>query len=233
MDSPLVQEAPADMLNRVHEFARDLAYGAAQGLWSSQIDWSELGLLGVIGGMYEPIRVKWAMNTPPRALMYSFGYIVDYTQDSGLLTEKAFSLLDKPTAPPDVFISYRRSDSSALALLVEARLKLAGNPNPFVDKNLTAGTEWREHLRERVFNSRYFICLIGKGTLDSAQVQQEIEWATEAGCSIISLWHGREINEDAPPTLTQRHAIMVKEESALGYEVAINQLLNSLGYSTY
>ena len=86
--------------------------------------------------------------------------------------------------------------------------------------------------QERIVNSRYFICLIGATTLESAQVRHEIDWACEAGCSIISLWHGGEIDA-APPTLRDRHAILVKAESALDYEVAINQLLNALGYSTY
>ncbi len=33
MDNPFEQPAPTDVLEKVRAFARDLAYGAATGLW--------------------------------------------------------------------------------------------------------------------------------------------------------------------------------------------------------
>jgi hypothetical protein len=180
---------------------------------------------------------KWAGKYPSEYLLVSFGYLATLSAEAGrseyLVTEKAFKLLEKPTTPPNVFISYRRSHSSALALLIEARLRLAGNPNPYVDKSLVAGQEWTKELEERVKAARYFIMLIGATTLDSTYVRDELNWAEQSGATIISIWHGCKPDENAPKALTSRHAIIVENESALGYETAINQLLNGLGYATY
>ncbi|MBK8029216.1 MAG: toll/interleukin-1 receptor domain-containing protein [Chloroflexi bacterium] len=150
-----------------------------------------------------------------------------------VLTEKALRLLEKPSAPPSVFISYKRDQSSPLALLVEARLRLAGNPNPFVDKLIVAGEGWRERLKGTIEQSKYFVCLVGKDTLQSEWVQKEIEWAAEASCTLISIWHGCEMDETCPAALRERHAITVTGESAREYETAISELLNALGYATY
>lgn len=41
------------------------------------------------------------------------------------------------------------------------------------------------------------------------------------------------MDDSAPDALKTRHAIIVETESALGYETAVTQLLNNLGYTTY
>jgi hypothetical protein len=238
MENPFERRAPEEPLERVTEFARDLAYGVAQGYWEPMINWEELHnpeISDTAKRLKAHLWRKWHPNLPSRYLMLSFGYFEMFEEGwYYLLTPKAFDLLEHPTAPPSVFIAYRRDVSSALALLVEARLKLAGNLNPFIDKNLVAGDEWEERLQERISQSRYFVCLIGKTTLESIQVMQEIAWATEFDCRIISVWHdGLKMDENTTEILRERHAIFVKEESALEYETAINQLLNSMGYATY
>ncbi|NDJ51516.1 MAG: toll/interleukin-1 receptor domain-containing protein [Chloroflexi bacterium] len=236
IENPHKRPAPNDALDRVHEFARDLAYGAAQGLWATQLQWREFYRNSEF---FRHLNEKWDMEVPSEYLMLSMGYITLLETNSVigttyLLADKAFDLLEQPTTPPNVFISYRRADSSALALLVEARLKLAGNPNPFIDKNIMAGDDWSEHLKERVREARYFVLLIGQTTLDSPEVLRELRWAEEFDCTIISIWHaGRKVDESTPTVLKSKHAIFVTTESALGYETAINQLLNSLGYATY
>ncbi|MBN8639865.1 MAG: toll/interleukin-1 receptor domain-containing protein [Anaerolineae bacterium] len=185
------------------------------------------------------ITKKWNHRYPPAALLQTFGYIElstitkTATGIGYLLTEKALRLLEKPSAPPSVFISYKRDQSSPLALLVEARLRLAGNPNPFVDKLIVAGEGWRERLKGTIEQSKYFVCLVGKDTLQSEWVQKEIEWAAEASCTLISIWHGCEMDETCPAALRERHAITVTGESAREYETAISELLNALGYATY
>jgi hypothetical protein len=240
MENPLAEPVPIDVFQRVQAFARDLAYGVSQGFWHSKLYWNSLHNpeISNTSKLYaHHLGPKWENQIPSDYLLLSFGYLTLFSTEGGspvyLLTEKTFSLLERPSRPPDIFISYRRSESSALALLIEARLKLAGNPNPFLDKNLAVGQEWQEQLRERIYNSRYFICLIGEKTLESQQVQQEIQWAIEAGCTIISIWHGSRINAETPAFLRDRHAIIIKDDGALDYEVAINQMLNTLGYATY
>lgn len=229
------------MLDRVQDFARDLAFGATQGLWHTQVHWRKLlnpDISTHSKVFADSLRPKWGTDFPAEFLLLSFGYLQDYGSESGysvyLLTEKAFRLLEQPSAPPNVFISYRRSESSPFGLLIEARLRLAGNPNPFIDKNLVPGAEWNEQLRLQIRQCRYFVGLIGQTTLDSAHVMQEIAWAAESDCTLISVWHnGARMSASAPAVLHKRHAITVTEENALGYETAVNQLLNSMGYSTY
>lgn len=241
MENPFEQGVPADVLQRVHAFARDLAYGVTLGLWHSQIHWQkllnpEISHHSRIFAQY--LRPKWGGDFPSEYLMLSFGYFQEHGSEGGhsryLLTEKAFRLLERPAGPPSVFISYRRSESSTFGLLIEARLKLVGNPNPFIDKNLVPGEEWNAQLRQKIEACRYFVCLIGRTTLESPHVMQELEWAAAGDRTIISIWHnGQRMSDATLPQLRDRHAIVVTEETALGYELAVNQLLNSLGYSTY
>ena len=239
-DNPLEQPAPVDLLQRVHAFARDLAYGAAKGLWHTRIQWQALtnpDISNVAGVFAKYLREKWGTDFPSEYLLVSLDYFDPVGDETGrstyLLTEKAFRLLEKPSSPPSVFISYRRSESTALALLIEARMKMAGNPNPYIDKNLIPGQDWNDQLEERIRQSRYFVVLVGKTTLESPNVLQELNWAEQAGCTIISIWHGYKMEADAPVILQERHAITIDTDSALGYETAINQLLNGLGYATY
>lgn len=241
MENSFERVAPIDVLARVHEFARDLAYGATLGLWHSQVHWKKLlnpDISQHSKVFAEHLGVKWGTDFPSEFLLVSFGYFQEYGRESGhsiyLLTQKAFQLLERPASPPSVFISYRRRDSSSFALLVEARLKLVGNPNPFVDKNLVPGEEWNEQLKLHIQSSRYFVALIGHTTLESPHVLQELDWASQSSATIISVWHGGTKPEgNMPEVLEKRHAITVAEENALGYEIAVNQLLNAMGYSTY
>ncbi len=242
MDNPFEQPAPTNMLERVQAFARDLAYGATLGLWHSRIRWKQLSnpeMSDHSRRFAEHLYPKWGRDFPSEYLLLSFGYLIELENiESGfanyLLTDKAFQLLQQPSVAPDVFISYRRSESSAFGLLIEARLRLAGNPNPFIDKNLVPGSEWNAQLRQQIQKSRYFVALVGKTTLESPHVLQEIQWAAESQCTIVSIWHnGARMTDTVPDIIQRRHAIVVTEENALGYETAVNQLLNSLGYSTY
>jgi hypothetical protein len=253
MENPLQQPPSNDPIQRVHEFARDLAYGVASGLWnvpivvsyvgSGQLAWNvDIGSIPEsIEQFYEYIEKKWNDVPPSQYLMQSFEYF-DLLRDSGsgdrsyLLTEKAFALLEKPSRPPTVFISYKRDQSSALALLVEARLKLVGNPNPFIDKNIVAGEDWYGMLESSIGQCEFFVCLIGSKTLDSDYVRREIDLAAQTPtCRIISIWHGITLAgvENCPDVLKNRHAITISGESALEYEHALSQLLNAMGYATY
>ncbi len=232
-------------MQRAVEFARDLAQGVADGKWATHCRVSFTGMGGAEWSLFadpvyedELFSVKWQDNPPSAELLTTLGYLSFLRRTEGgdliyILTEKALSLLEQPAAPPSVFISYKRDQSSAFALLIEARLRLAGNPNPFVDKNLTPGDNWHGKLEATIKGCEYFVSLIGPKTLESAMVIKEIQWAESAGAKIISIWHGRSIDSTAPEVLRTHHAIEVTGESALEYETAVNQLLNALGYRTY
>ncbi len=245
MENPLEIAPPEDKLERVSAFARDLAYGAIQELWPNMFSGYQLNAKGLElriqrdEALRNLLSEKWQDDAPSHLLLATYGYFQEHQRaDRGridyTLTQKAFDLLAQPATPPSVFISYSRSHSSALGLLIEARLRLAGNPNPFIDKNLTPGEEWNSQLEQQIAAARYFICLIGPETIRSPYVRQELEWAEQYGCKVISVCHsGGVIDSNAPQILQHRHAIFVRGETALDYETAINQVLNALGYATY
>ncbi len=151
-------------------------------------------------------------------------------------TDKAFSLLEE-TQPYNIFISYRRLDSSALALLVLTRLK-EHSLVPFLDMALEAGGNWHADLEERIKACDYFIILLGKDTLTSEMTVKEIQWALEYQKPIIPLWHSgfgsdddmwQGISYTVADAIQQINAIRVTDESASGYNSAIVELLNRFG----
>ena len=139
--------------------------------------------------------------------------------------------------PYNVFISYRRLDSSALSLLVLARLK-DHDLVPFVDMSLEAGGKWHNDLEERIKGCDYFIILLGMDTLSSPMTVKEIQWAIQYGRTIIPVWHSgfdlederwAEIDQKVKDSIQQTNAIRVTDESASGYNTAIVELLNRFG----
>lgn len=160
---------PEDYISRIRELARDLAFGVTNNWWGARfpidLPFNGQAFSNWLGAKWKPKGSH--ENIPSIDTLIAFGYAEDTGNHLCRLTQRAYELLDKPATPPSVFISYRRSESSALGLLIEARLKMVGNPNPFIDKNLVAGDEWHGELQAKVQNCRYFVCLIGKTTLDS------------------------------------------------------------------
>lgn len=245
-DDLLKQPAPQNPMERIHTLARDLAYGALHGLWSPKIGIAAMGggqyewisQMGDPGPLFDYLVEKWNDKHPSADLLMSFGYVNWLERrESGTniytLNEKAFSLLERPNAPPSVFISYRRNQSSALGLLIVARLKAVGVENPFIDMNIDPGDEWHALLEKTVRQSQYIIALIAPGTLESSYVRREIEWALDArGIHIIPVWHNGYTGEgEYPEALSSKNAIRIKEESAEEYELAMIKLLNRLGYA--
>src|SRR5262249_22668601 len=131
MENPLELPAPEDPIQRVHELARDLAYGAIRNYWSAKIAvtfeaanerWIEARNVENPDKKLEKyLREKWDDKYPSRDLMLSFGYFSFYGEIQGisitfLITQKAYSLLETHIAPPKIFISYAHKYSSTLAL---------------------------------------------------------------------------------------------------------------------
>jgi len=259
MDNPLELKLPDDPIDRIHTMALDLAYGVSRGLWGTNftvdrtardetwMNWSNIPNGGP--NLDDYMEKKWANSPPSAYLMLSFGYFVVFEQKDGyLLTAKAFALLQKPTTPPSVFISYARKQSSALALLIEARLKLEDrNLRAFIDKDIPLGDEWRDVLVDRISASQYFICLLTMDTLLSKPVAEEIAIALKTPtCKIIPICHSgysfkaefpaalgeRAVSAEVIQTLATKNALVVETESAASYEDKVNRLLGRLGYST-
>ena len=241
--NPLKESFPSDPIDRIARLARDLAWGSINHLWQARVEIRHNKITatrGAYGGMLAEYLDSWSDQLPAANLLVAFGYLKEQsTQNAsgvnivvGDLTQEAFTLLKQPPRMPEVYISYHRQHSSAVALLAMARMKLAGIASPFLDMNLNPGDALHNEQEERVRMSQYFVCIIAQGSLHSPYMKRELEWAlSQSTVNIILLWHGGFVpSYDYPPELTARNAIRVTEESAEAYHIAMMRLLNRLGY---
>jgi hypothetical protein len=241
------REMPNNPLARIQVLARELAEGAASGLWqvgfdSFDIQRGEKDENSQHLASYMDTRWNGIDNAPHFSLLARNGYLEAEEQGRYTsvyaITKAAFDLLNIGEAA-SIFVSYKRSESSAFALLVANILRQAGL-SPFVDMQLEAGGDWREQLRKTIANSDYVILLLGKETLNSEVTLQEIRWAQEAKTTIIPIWHNAfsfkaaewpKLDADLRDLLANTHTIRVTEENPLAYNTAITELLNRFGMS--
>lgn len=256
MENPIDNERNkhATLQEDMEDFVRDLAYGVVK------LDWEiELRNFGdVIPYWLHPnpnmemsdeqikFRNKWLENPPNMQILIAYDYLkvkehirerqgtkrVSYTY---FLTSKAFDLLEKPSKRIRVFISYKRNQSSALALLLEARLRLRGvrDDHIFIDKSIAVGELWEERIKREVAACDYFVALVAPNTLDSINVKNEIDWALAANKYVIPICHGGATADVLPDYLQALNVYVVKNESALDYEQGIGHVLNELRFTTY
>ena len=233
---------PSGDVARVKLLAEELALGVHRDLWSSSFGLFRGETILFREDQKEYVDRRWGDLIPNKnlQLLRGHGYVEDKLTNRGNpythLSREAFDLLDE-VDPYNVFISYRRLDSSAMALLVLARLK-EHNLVPFVDMALEAGGNWHADLEERIKDCDYFIILLGEGTLASPMTLKEIEWALQYDKSIIPIWHSgfdiknkkwKDSPADVMSAIQQTNAIIVQDESASGYNTAIVELLNRFG----
>jgi hypothetical protein len=151
------------------------------------------------------------------------------------LTKAAFELLNEVESST-VFISYKRSESSSFALLVNTRLKAEGL-NSYLDMAIPKGDDWQKRIKDEIERHDYFVFLLGKQSLSSDVVRQELAWAIQFGKVIIPIWHNEyeyksgefPVLLEADEVLKKTNAIIVSGESALAYHNAIVELLNRFG----
>jgi hypothetical protein len=244
IEAPYRQEKPSDPIARVQTLALDLAYGASEGHWEPIIyideEWMKKDYWyrhpKYNQNLKNLIRQFWQNFPPSPNLLLSFGYIQHIDGISFALTQKAFALLEKPATPPSVFISYKQTESSALALLIESRIKnVDENVSIFIDKNIESGESINSRIEEALEQSRFFICLLGSNTLaNSPAVKTEIALAKEnPDCVIIPICHNSYIPDDIyKQHFDDKNAIIINPESAEEYEINMTKLLIRLGYST-
>ena len=221
--------------------AKELAIGANRNLWSPR---QTLGsFVGGARALNEKTEAyfdhRWSGSDLDHLLdvLLAHEYLSDSdTEHFPQLTARAFDLLNE-TEPYNIFISYKRSESSALALLVLARLKEHGLV-PFVDMALEAGDNWHAQLEDKIRQNDYFIILLGEDTLESNMTVQEITWALAYKKTIIPVWHSgfdlaaekwADVDSQVQGAIQQTNAIRVTDESASGYNSAIVELLNRFG----
>jgi len=113
-------------------------------------------------------------------------------------------------------------------------LRLAGNNNVFLDKNIRAGEDWERLIQERVQAAQYFVCLVTPNSLESLYIRKEIEWAAAIPeITRIAICHNGMTMTACPPELQTGQGYTIPEEGADHYENAVNFVLNGLGYPTY
>jgi len=245
MTDPMQIPPPQEPMQRIVTLARDLAYHAMQGRWSSNfgiygypsIQWFNKWRMTEDDTVGRYLATKWAEKHPPVSLLVSFGYMMPGSEEAEyILTEKAFQLLEKPDLPAKIFISYSRKESSAFALLILARLKAAGL-DAFLDmQDIAPGDDWHARLENEVKARDYLICLIGPTTLDSPYVQQEIKWALQTKTvRTIPVWHngfaysGGNSDSALHDFLSNKNAIIVDRENTREYNDAVILILNYFG----
>jgi hypothetical protein len=263
---PRWDDPPDDPVGQIAAFAKDLAYGVVVNDWPMVLVNQRSRVNIAENEKYQDYAErKWAnYPTPTFDVLIGFGYVQVVQEEyevleppplgagsghlpgyrrrldpSLILTNRAFELLKQPTST-SIFISYRRRESSALALLLLARFKLIGLA-PFLDMNIEPGNDWHAQLENEVKTRDHFVCLVGPRTLKSKYVRQEIQWAVEAGKRVIPIWHNRfddanliSVQAQYPELAVffERQAIRVEQETPLAYDNAVTQLLNRFGIMT-
>jgi len=266
MSSPLDQPVPETKVRRAESFAKELAWLHEQGSYGvrfyyfNQIDLQDnveywgLGSSDLKETPTSPpdiLKNRWTRDLlPSPELLQEFGYLSHVGGDVFLhmtgqeeyaqvyrLTPKAFKLLERSIGTYEVFISYRRRESSALALLIQARLNLVGNNHVFVDHLLELGGDWRTELEEKIRESDYFIVLVGTNTFKESPgrtnwMKRELEIAMDSNSRIVPIWlPSAKRNKTTPKIIGDRQDLKVQRKTAEGYDTAIRKLLNHMGYS--
>jgi len=243
MSKVMQRPLQSNPMAQVRTLARELAEGTFAKYWGHYIHVSKEYSYDTNKHQYLFDNVKlqqyltrrWNDQFPDLEILEANGYLEKINEINYRLTNLAFSRLEE-NEPTSIFISYRRKDSSAFALLVNKELK-ANGLEAFLDIALEPGEDWHDGLRERIKEYDNFILILGKNTLKSDVVRDEIKWAKEAGLRIIPIWHNGfkyQIGKSNLPSeldelIGKTHTIRVIEESASGYEKALIELLNCFG----
>ena len=246
LNDPHEQPAPEDMINRVWHFARDLAWGADNGLWGTSFHVAKTAMgeeVWILDRQYDQhgidhlIKSKWGNNPPESSLLEAHGFLKFLKRGPSstyILTSMALDLLKekKPSRPLQVFISYKQSESAAFASFLERGLEGAGlGIDVFTDRKIRLGDPGEERLEQAVRDCDVFICLFGMTTLNSKWVLKEIGWAVDFERRIIPIWHnGYKGQGNYPEALKhldpQRPPVY--EENTKGYRFTLIDLLDTL-----
>lgn len=248
------RDIPTHPMARIKTFARELAEGAVYGLWN--IHFNYYAVIADDPDMDDTKRGENAIHTytierwgkvdnaPNIDLMMRLNYLesmgADGYSSSVTIAREAFDLLSDVDSL-NIFISYKRSESSAFALLLHDRLRATGL-NPFVDMQLKAGLNWQNQLKSNIKEADYLVTLLGKETLHSSEIIKEIKWAIASNIPIIPIWHkgfsyktadwSYTLPDSVDEALDENHTIRVIEENPLMYDMAIRELLNRFGISS-
>lgn len=224
--------------------ASELAEGVAYGFWQAEIAIPNSERLGEERDdsqrtfLEQYFVRRWRSSPPDVSFLLISGYLVPSAREGHFtITKAALDLLDKQIySMVKVFISYRRDESSAFALLLHDRLTALG-VDVFLDmESLMYGENWRRALESNIEERDYFVLLLGRKTLTSQMVLQEIAWAYKHHLAIIPIWHNgfryapkpaleKQIPAVLKSLLTDTHTLVVEKENPEQYDYTIHRLL--------
>ncbi len=218
--------------------AKEMVLGVHRGLWGRQIGFDMAGGFELLETELENyFKHRWNGDVEHNIELLKLHKYIIKVGKSYELSEEAVSLLDE-TEPYNIFISYKRSENSMFALLVNNTLQLNGFA-PFFDMFLKPTDDWHARLEERVKTSAYFIALLGPDTHKSKYTVREINWALTHGIPVVQIWkHNFTLKSsewqstkypEVAERLEQQKAILVKTDDAEGIHLALQHLLNAVG----
>jgi hypothetical protein len=273
----ILEEIPPStqyFVKRIRFCAKALAYGATTNMWTPEFvvtysvhgdeTWEVVGHTRYRPNLANYLDTLWSKQQPHMYFLEAFGYVRhvkdinrkgQFGQDElfgriFILTMKAFEILETPFEDPKVFISYKRDEGTALALLVLARLQARGVENPYIDMRLEGGDYWEKELEQTIKLANTFICILSPASLQSEIILKEIAWASQnKNMKYIFLtrsdWNNDIIYPDkyldeivhGSPHHTVKQFIqlvnwvIITDKTARGYDSAMVQLLSGLGYA--
>ena len=112
---------------------------------------------------------------------------------------------------PGIFISYARSDSSALAEELEAGLELAGF-RPFLDRHdIAAAEDWQARLGALILAADTVVFILAPAAVKSDRCVWEVERAAELGKRLIPVEGAPVPEADLPERLRRLNYIFFRE----------------------
>lgn len=265
----ILAESPPDVSNfskRIEFLAKALAAGASIDRWTPKFKiiinakgeekWLAFGIEKYSENLQEYLNTQWGFQQPQISFLHASGYVAPIKEfvmaqkgwPQYILTPKAISLLDVPLEQPNVFISYKRGEGTALALLVLARLQARGVENPFLDLRLRISEDWDEEIEKAIINANTFIGILTPKSLESDFIKKEIAVAScDSYKKFVWINHTDwkltypnkyldEIHNDAPHMtfkdfIGKTHWAVITDDSAKQYNATMDEMLQDLGYA--
>ena len=123
---------------------------------------------------------------------------------------------ERPAEKPRIFISYARSDSSALAEVLTAGLEVAGF-EPYLDRHdIAAAEDWEARLGGLIQSADTVVFILSPAAVKSPRCAWEVERAAELGERVIPV-EGKPVPEtEVPERLRRLNYIFFRELIHLG-----------------
>jgi TIR domain/WD domain, G-beta repeat len=131
--------------------------------------------------------------------------------DLQLTDRSGGAVVETTTEKPAIFISYARSDSSALAEELVAGLELAGF-RPFLDRHdIAAAEDWEARLGALILGADTIVFILSPAAVRSERCAWEVERAADLGKRLIPVQGAPVPEADVPERLRRLNYIFFRE----------------------